>query len=87
MEPPTTGVAQGDRCWVGLGHSQVPGLETVWNKRVASMRLQVAGGKVLIIVCACAPNSSSEYPALLELSFSRQAEKGGPLGVIGRGVS
>ena len=30
------------------------------------MQLQLAGGKALTIVCACAPNSSSEYRAFLE---------------------
>ncbi|KAK0143170.1 Ankyrin-2 [Merluccius polli] len=35
------------------------------NKRVASMRLQVEG-KALTVVCAYAPNTSSEYSAFLE---------------------
>lgn len=37
-----------------------------WNERVASRRLRVADWKALTVVCACAPNSSSEYPAFLE---------------------
>jgi len=35
------------------------------NERVVSMRLQVAGGKALTVVCAYAPNNSSEYPAFV----------------------
>ena len=35
------------------------------NEGVASMR-QVAKGKALTVVCACAPNTSSEYSAFLE---------------------
>lgn len=35
------------------------------NERVASLRLRV-GGRVLTIVCAYAPNGSSDYPPFLE---------------------
>ena len=35
------------------------------DERVASLRLRV-GGRVLTVVCAYAPNSSSEYPPSLE---------------------
>ena len=36
------------------------------DERVASLRLRVVGGKTLTIVCAYAPNRSSEYSAFLE---------------------
>ena len=36
------------------------------SERVASLRLQVTGGKVLTVVRAYAPISSSDYPAFLE---------------------
>ena len=35
------------------------------DERVASLRLRV-GGRILTVVCAYGPNSSSEYPALLD---------------------
>ena len=35
------------------------------DERVASLQLQV-GGQVLTVVCVYVPNSSSEYPLLLE---------------------
>ena len=35
------------------------------DERVASLRLRV-GGRVLTVVCAYAPNGSSEYPPFLE---------------------
>ena len=35
------------------------------NERVASLRIRV-GGRVLTVVCAYAPNSSSDYPHFLE---------------------
>ena len=36
------------------------------DKRVASLRVRVIGGKTLTVVCAYAPNHSSEYSAFLE---------------------
>ena len=36
------------------------------DERVASLHLRVMGGKTLTVVCAYAPNSSSEYTAFLE---------------------
>jgi len=67
-----SGVAQGVRRQAGVGILTSPQLSAavlefspVYEK-VASMRLQVAGGKALTVVCANAPNSSSEYPAFLE---------------------
>ena len=36
------------------------------DERVASLHLRVMGGKTLTVVCAYAPNSSSEYSAFLE---------------------
>lgn len=51
-------------------YSEVPSLALVcWNslnKRVASMQLQVAGGKVLSVVVGYAPRCSTDYPAFLE---------------------
>lgn len=36
------------------------------NERVASVRLQVAGRKVLSVVVAYTPNSGADYPAFLD---------------------
>ncbi|KAK5902677.1 hypothetical protein CesoFtcFv8_007911 [Champsocephalus esox] len=66
-----SGVAQGVRRQAGVGILTSPRLGasllefTPVDKRVASLRLRVMGGKTLTVVCAYAPNSS-EYTAFLE---------------------
>ena len=47
------------------------------DERVASLRLRV-GGRVLTVVCAYTPNSSSEYPPFLE--SLEEALKSAPAG-------
>jgi len=67
-----SGVAQGVRRQAGVGIFTSPRLSAAVlefspvNERVVSMRLQVTGGKALTVMCAYAPNSSSEYQAFLE---------------------
>ena len=39
------------------------------DEMVAFLRLRVLGGKTLTVVCACAPNRSSEYLAFLETLY------------------
>ena len=39
---------------------------TPGDEMVATLRLRVLGGKTLTVVCAYAPNRSSEYLAFLE---------------------
>ena len=66
------GVAEGVRRWAGVGILTNPQLSaavlefTPVDERVASLHLRVVGGKTLTVVCVYAPNSSSEYSALLE---------------------
>ena len=66
-----SGVAQGARRRAGVGILTNPRLSaatlefTPVDERVASLRLRVMGGKTLTVVCAYAPNSSSEYSAFL----------------------
>ena len=67
-----SGVAQGVRRRAGVGILTSPRLSaatlefTPVDERVASLRLRVVGGKTLTVVCAYAPNRSSEYSAFLE---------------------
>ena len=66
-----SGVATGERRRAGVAILIAPRLGacmlefTPVDERVASLRLRV-GGRVLTVVCAYGPNSSSEYPPFLE---------------------
>ena len=66
-----SGVATGERCRAGVAIFIAPRLGacmlefTPVDERVASLRLRV-GGRILTVVCAYGPNSSSEYPPFLD---------------------
>ncbi|KAK0155246.1 Craniofacial development protein 2 [Merluccius polli] len=66
-----SGVATGERRRAGVAILIAPRLGacmlvfTPVDERVASLRLRV-GGRILTVVCAYGPNSSSEYPPFLD---------------------
>ncbi|KAK0137434.1 Craniofacial development protein 2 [Merluccius polli] len=66
-----SGVATGERRQAGVAILIAPRLGacmlefTPVDERVASLRLRV-GGRILTVVCAYGPNSSSEYPPFLD---------------------
>ncbi|KAK0147792.1 Craniofacial development protein 2 [Merluccius polli] len=66
-----SGVATGERRRAGVAILIAPRIGacmlefTPVDERVASLRLQV-GGRILTVVCAYGPNSSSEYPPFLD---------------------
>ncbi|KAK0138540.1 putative uncharacterized transposon-derived protein F52C9.6 [Merluccius polli] len=66
-----SGVATGERRRAGVAILIAPRLGacmlefTLVDEKVASLRLRV-GGRILTVVCAYGPNSSSEYPPFLD---------------------
>ena len=65
-------VAQGARHWAGVASLTSPHLSattlefTPVDERVASLRLRVGGGNTLTVVCAYAPNRSTEYATFMD---------------------
>ncbi|TWW74429.1 hypothetical protein D4764_14G0004320 [Takifugu flavidus] len=85
-----SGVADGERRRAGVAILVAPQLSacilefTPVDERVASLRLRV-GGRILTVVCAYGPNSSSVYPPFLESleGVLESAPSGGSLILLG----
>ncbi|TWW81730.1 R2DM Retrovirus-related Pol polyprotein from type II retrotransposable element [Takifugu flavidus] len=85
-----SGVADGERRRAGVAILVAPQLSacvlefTPVDERVASLRLRV-GGRILTVVCAFGPNSSSAYPPFLESleGVLESAPSGGSLVLLG----
>ncbi|TWW77601.1 hypothetical protein D4764_12G0009910 [Takifugu flavidus] len=85
-----SGVADGERRRAGVAILVAPQLSacilefTPVDERVASLRLWV-GGRILTVVCAYGPNSSSAYPPFLESLEGglESAHPGGSLVLLG----
>ncbi|TWW62402.1 hypothetical protein D4764_04G0010490 [Takifugu flavidus] len=85
-----SGVADGERRRAGVAILVAPQLSacvlefTPVDERVASLRLRV-GGRILTVVCAYGPNSSSAYPPFLESleGVLESAPSGGSLVPLG----
>ncbi|TWW71634.1 EARP-interacting protein [Takifugu flavidus] len=85
-----SGVADGERRQAGVAILVAPQLSACIlefipvDERVASLRLRV-GGRILTVVCAYGPNSSSAYPPFLESleGVLKSAPSGGSLILLG----